>query len=111
MEKQYGQDVIDSLSVLRVTAASLHEGLRHRLVDLLPKLTLALRSRFAIIRQCVARCFATVCGVITVQAMKHVIENVISLIGDSKSTTNRQGAVELIYRMCSYDDTLIFLSH
>ncbi|KAH8117583.1 SNF2 chromatin remodeling protein [Phellopilus nigrolimitatus] len=97
MEWKFGQDVIDSLSVLKVTAAALHGGLWHRLVELLPKLTLALRSRYAIIRQCTARCFATICGVITVHAMKHVIEHVIRLLGDSQSTANRQGAVELIY--------------
>lgn len=98
MEKEQGQNVIDSLSVLKVTASTLHCGLWYRLEELLPKLTLALRSRFAIIRQCTARCFATICGVITVQAMRHVIEHVVPLLGDSHSTTNRQGAIELIYR-------------
>ena len=98
MERDQGQNVIDSLSVLRVTASTLHEGLWHRLEELLPKLTLALRSRYAIIRQCTSRCFATVCGVITVQSMRHVIEHVVPLLGDSHSTTNRQGAIELIYR-------------
>ena len=98
MDKQTGQDVIDSLSVLRVTATALHEGLRYRLVELLPKLSLALRSRFAIIRQCTARCFATICNVITAEAMKYVIEHVIPYLGDSKTTVNRQGVIELIYR-------------
>lgn len=98
MEKQFGQDVIDSLSVLRVTASTLHPGLQHRLIELLPKLTMALRSRFAIIRQCSSRCFATICGVVTVEAMRHVIEHVVPLLGDSLSVTNRQGAMELIFR-------------
>ena len=98
MEKQFGQDVIDSLSVLRVTASTLHPGLQHRLVELLPKLTLALRSKFAIIRQSTSRCFATICGVITVEAMRYVIEQIAPLLGDSLSVTNRQGAMELIYR-------------
>ena len=98
MDEQYGQDVIDSLSVLRVTASTLHEGLWERLIGLLPILTLALRSRFAIIRQCTARCFATICSVITPQAMKHVIEQVVPFLGDSLSLSNRQGAIELIYR-------------
>ncbi|THH06208.1 hypothetical protein EW145_g4240 [Phellinidium pouzarii] len=99
MDRHLGQDVIDSLSVLKVTASALHESLWYRLGELLPKLTLALRSRYAIIRQCTAKCFATICGVITVQAMKYIIENVIPLLGDSRSTTNRQGAVELIYHI------------
>lgn len=98
MNKQFGQDVIDSLSVLRVTASTLHEGLWDRLVELLPRLNLALQSRFAIIRQCTAKCFATICRVITAPAMRHVIEHVVPLLGDAFSVTNRQGAVELIYR-------------
>ncbi len=98
MERQYGQDVIDSLSVLRVTSSTLHHGLWDRLVMLLPNLTFALRSRFAIIRQCSAKSFARICGVIITQAMRHVIEEVVPLLGDSLSLSNRQGAVELIYR-------------
>ena len=58
----------------------------------------ALRSRFAIIRQCAARCFAAFCDVITSEAMRYVIENVIPLLGDPLVLTNRQGATELIYR-------------
>ncbi len=98
MERQYGQDIIDSLSVLRVTSSTLHHGLWDRLVMLLPNLTFALRSRFAIIRQCPAKSFARICGVIITQAMCHVIEEVVPLLGDSLSLSNRQGAVELIYR-------------
>ena len=98
MDKQLGQDVIDSLSVLKVTAPSLHEGLRYRLVELLSKLSMALRSRYAIVRQCTAKCFATVCGVIPDEALKFVIEHVVAYLGDAKSTTNRQGVIELIYR-------------
>ena len=113
MEKGLGQDVIDSLSVLRVTASTLHDALKPRLVDLLPKLTLALRSRYAIVRQCTARSFATICDVITTQAMKCIIEHVIPHIADSRHTTSRQGAVELIYRKSVFFTTTrqVLLSH
>ena len=60
----------------------------------------ALRSRFAIIRQCAARCFATICDVITVAAMRFVIEKMVPYLGDAPNITNRQGATELIYREC-----------
>ena len=101
MDKQFGQDVIDSLSVLRVIASTLHKEFWPRLEALLPKLALALRSRFAIIRQCTAQCFATICGVITPPAMRYVIEHIVPYLGDSISVANRQGAVELVYRMLS----------
>lgn len=59
---------------------------------------IALRSRYAIIRQSAARCFATVCDVMTSEAMRYVIENVVPLLGDPLVLSNRQGATELIYR-------------
>ncbi len=43
-----------------------------------------------------AKSFARICGVIITQAMCHVIEEVVPLLGDSLSLSNRQGAVELI---------------
>ena len=63
-------------------------------------LDLALRCRFAIIRQCAARCFATICNVMTLEAMRYVVEHLIPLLGDALVLVNRQGAVELIYRSC-----------
>jgi TATA-binding protein-associated factor len=96
--KQFGQDVIDSLSVLEAVAPSLHEDLHPRLIALFPVLLNALRSRFAVVRQCAARCFATVCNVLTMEGMRYVIENVIPLLGDALSLANRQGAAELVFR-------------
>ena len=61
-------------------------------------MTLALQSRYAIIRQSAARCFATVCDVMTSDAMRYVIENVVPLLGDPLVLSNRQGAAEFIYR-------------
>lgn len=59
---------------------------------------LALTSRFAIIRQSAARCFATLCDVMTSEAMRYVIENIVPLLGDALVLANRQGATELMYR-------------
>lgn len=59
---------------------------------------IALTSRFAIIRQCAARCFATLCDVMTSEAMRYVIENIVPLLGDPLVLANRQGATELMYR-------------
>ena len=57
-----------------------------------------LQSRFAIIRQVAARCFATVCDVMTAEAMRYVIELVLPSLQDPLVLANRQGATELIYR-------------
>lgn len=101
LEKHYGQDVIDSFSVLEAVVPTFHEELWPRFSELFPMIVLALRSRFAIVRQCAARCFSTMCDVVTADAMRYVVEKVISFLGDSLNLTNRQGAVELIYRESS----------
>jgi TATA-binding protein-associated factor len=72
-------------------------------------LDLALRSRFAIIRQSAARCFATICDVMTLEAMRYVVEHLVPLLGDPLVLANRQGATELIYR--SYINCLLDRQH
>ncbi|KAF9049234.1 SNF2 superfamily chromatin remodeling protein [Hymenopellis radicata] len=99
IEKQFGQDVIDSLSVLEAVVPTLHEDVWPRLAELFPMILLALRSKFAIIRQVASRCMATICDVMTSPAMRYVIENAVPLLGDPLSLTNRQGATELLYHI------------
>jgi TATA-binding protein-associated factor len=101
MDKQYGQDVIDSLSVLEAVVPSFHPDLWPKLAELFPAIAMALRSRYAIIRQAAARCFATICNVMTSDAMLFAIEKIIPLLGDAIVLSNRQGAAEAIYRTCS----------
>jgi TATA-binding protein-associated factor len=96
--KQYGQDVIDSLSVLEAVVPTLHEELWSKLTEIFPMLALALQSKYAIIRQSASKCFATICDIMTSESMHFVIEKLIPFLGDALSLTNRQGAVELIYR-------------
>jgi TATA-binding protein-associated factor len=67
---QHGQDVIDSLSVLEAVVPTLHQELWPKIQELFPMIVVALRSRFAIIRQSAARCFAAICDVMTVDAMR-----------------------------------------
>jgi len=102
IEKQFGQDVIDSLSVLEAVVPTFHEGLRPMLQDLFPMMELALLSRFAIVRQAAARCFAIICDVMTPEAMRYVVEKVIPFLQDPLVLTNRQGTIELIYRLFFY---------
>ncbi|KAH7890001.1 hypothetical protein F5I97DRAFT_1849278 [Phlebopus sp. FC_14] len=99
IDKQCGQDVIDSLSVLEAVVPTLSSELWPKLADLFPAMTLALRSRYAIIRQSAARCFATVCDVMTSNAMRFVIEQLVPLLGDAVVLSNRQGAAEAIYHI------------
>lgn len=99
IEKQFGQDVIDSFSVLEAVVPTFHESLWPKFREVFPMIILALRSRFAIIRQAAAKCFATMCDTVSMDAMRTVIEDVIPFLGDDLNLSNRQGATELIYRM------------
>ncbi|KAF8628445.1 hypothetical protein AX15_003960 [Amanita polypyramis BW_CC] len=99
IEKQYGQDVIDSLSVLEAVVPTFHQELWPKLAETFPMLRLALQSRFAIIRQSAARCLATICDVMTMDGMKFVIENIVPLLGDPLVLENRQGAAELVHHI------------
>ena len=111
IEKRDGQDVIDSLSVLEAVVPTFHADLSHNFRELFPHVVLALRSRFAIVRQSAARCFATICDVLTVEAMRYVIEKVVPYLGDTAVLANRQGAIELIYHEYSHTHILAAVAH
>ncbi len=98
LKSKHGQDVIDSLSVLEDVIPTFHQHLWPKLHEIFPMIHIALRSRFAIVRQAAARCFAIACDLMTSEAMHYVIENIIPLLQDPLVLTNRQGATELIYR-------------
>lgn len=99
IEKQddLGQSILDACAVLDVNLPNLKGSLCDKVVELLPALTLAIQSEFAVIRSAAAKCFAVVASCLTEVALKHIVEKVVPLVGDPASITNRQGAVELIY--------------
>ncbi|KDR81493.1 hypothetical protein GALMADRAFT_239466 [Galerina marginata CBS 339.88] len=99
IDQQHGQDVVDSLSVLEDVIPTFHEQLWPKLCDIFPMIDLLLQSRFAIIRQAAARCFAAICDVMTPEAMRYVIEKILPLLQDPVVVSNRQGATELVYHI------------
>ena len=107
INRQHGQDVIDSLSVLEAVVPTLHQELWPKIRELFPMIAMALRSRFAIIRQSAARCFAAICDVMTVDAMRFVIEIILPFLGDTLVNPNRQGATELVFSTSGHHLTTI----
>lgn len=92
-----GQSILDACAVLDVNLPNLKGQLCDKVVELLPALTLAIQSEFAVVRSAAAKCFAVVAGCLTEVALKHVVEQVVPLLADAASVTNRQGSVELVY--------------
>ncbi|KAF7509289.1 hypothetical protein GJ744_008183 [Endocarpon pusillum] len=98
-ESQTGQDIVDGLSILRALAPTLDRGLHTWLVDLLPLVANGLRNKLSVIRYSAAKCFATLCSVITVEGMTTLVENVLPGISNAVDVHHRQGAVECIYHL------------
>jgi TATA-binding protein-associated factor len=93
-----GQDVIDALTSLRLTAPSLDPSLHQRLITLFPFIILALQSKYSLIRTTAAKCLAALCDVMTEEGMKRMVDDVVPLIGDARRVESRQGAIEAVHR-------------
>jgi TATA-binding protein-associated factor len=96
----YGQTLIDCLTALRFAAPELDSTLHPRLISLVPALISTLSSSHAVLRSTAAKCLATLCDVVTEDAMKVVVDSVVPLVGDAKRVSSRRGAVEAIHREC-----------
>ena len=95
----FGQEVVDALSTLRALAGSLHPDVRGFVKDLLPLIAKALQSRLYVLRYAAAKCFATICSVMSVEGITMLVESVLPTIGDGGNVHGRQGAIECIYHL------------
>ncbi|CCX05040.1 Similar to Probable helicase mot1; acc. no. O43065 [Pyronema omphalodes CBS 100304] len=94
-----GQDVVDGLSTLRALLPKFHKDLFPTIIDLFPLIIKALMSEFSVLRYAAAKCFATICSVITVEGMTALVEKVLPMIGNALDLQCRQGAVECVYHL------------
>ncbi|RSH82478.1 TATA-binding protein-associated factor mot1 [Apiotrichum porosum] len=94
-----GQDLVDSLTSLRLVAPDLDAGVHHRLVSLFPPLIVALQSAYTVVRNGAARTLAALCNVATVEGMRVVVDDLVPLVGDAERVHSRQGAVEAIHHI------------
>ncbi|KAL9619467.1 MAG: hypothetical protein Q9160_005904 [Pyrenula sp. 1 TL-2023] len=98
-ESTLGQEIVDGLSTLRALAPSLNSGLHPWVVGLMPVVVRALRSKLSVIRYAAAKCFSTLCSVITAEGMTMLVEKVIPSISSALDVHHRQGVVECIYHL------------
>jgi TATA-binding protein-associated factor len=94
-----GQDLIDTLTSLRLVASELDAQLHSGLVGLMPALIVALQSSFTVVRNAAARTVAALCDVATEQSMKMIVDDLVPLVGDAERVHSRQGAVEAIHHI------------
>ncbi|KAL2866684.1 DNA-binding ATPase [Aspergillus lucknowensis] len=96
---ELGQKVVDGLSTLRALLPKFDPGLYPWVVSLMPLVAKALQCRLSVIRYAAAKCFATICSVVTVEGMTMLVEKVLPAIGNASDVHHRQGAVECIYHL------------
>ncbi|KAI5294539.1 TATA-binding protein-associated factor mot1, partial [Ascosphaera pollenicola] len=94
-----GQEVIDGLSTLRALVHKFDTGLYPWVLRLAPLIAKALQSKLSVIRYSSAKCFATICSVISVEAMTMLVEQVLPNINNAFEVHYRQGVIECIYHL------------
>ncbi|CZS93128.1 probable MOT1-transcriptional accessory protein [Rhynchosporium graminicola] len=98
-EKETGQAAVDGMSVLRALTPTLHKDVYPFVIKLLPLVIRALHSELSVFRYMAAKCLATVCSVMTVEAMTMLVEKVLPSISNPIDLNYRQGAIEAIYHL------------
>lgn len=93
-----GQDIIDSLTTLRLISPFLHTDLYPKILSLFPHIICALQSTFSVMRNTAAKCLAALCDVMCDEGMGSIVDVVVPLVGDAKRVASRQGAVEAVHR-------------
>ncbi|RDW71198.1 putative MOT1-transcriptional accessory protein [Coleophoma cylindrospora] len=94
-----GQEAIDGMSVLRALTPTISKSLHPFIMELLPLVVSALHSELSVFRYMAAKCLATVCSVITVEAMTMLVEKVLPSISNPVDLHFRQGVIEAIYHL------------
>lgn len=95
----FGQEVVDALSTLRALVSKFHPNLHPFVLDLLPMIAKALQSKLAVLRYAAAKCFATICSVMTVQSITMLVERVLPSVNNALDVHCRQGTIECIYHL------------
>ncbi|GLI78073.1 TATA-binding protein-associated factor mot1 [Penicillium ochrochloron] len=98
-ENELGQEVVDGLSTLRALLPKFDPGLYSWVIGLMPLISKALQCRLSVVRYAAAKCFATICSVITVDGMTMLVEKVLPTINNALDVHHRQGAIECIYHL------------
>ena len=97
-DPEFGQAVVDGLSILRTLVPTMHADLYPFVIDLMPLVAKALRSQLSVFRYAAAKCFATICSVMRIDGMTMLVENVLPH-ASSDDLHCRQGAIELVYHL------------
>ena len=96
---ELGQDIVDAFSILRALVPNFSQGMYNFVENMMPVVLKALSCEFSVFRYAAAKCFATMCSVMTVQAMTMLVERVLPVISNPLDVAKRQGAIECVYHL------------
>lgn len=100
-----GQEVVDGLSTIRALLPKFHPELYPSIIELFPLIIRALQSNFSVLRYAAAKCFATICSVITIEGMTNLVEKVLPNFANAHELRCRQGAIECVYHLIHVMET------
>ncbi|KAI0380999.1 hypothetical protein F5Y04DRAFT_89544 [Hypomontagnella monticulosa] len=98
-ENTFGQEVVDAMSVIRTMTPTLDKALHPFVMQQVPLIIKSLHSELSVFRYMAAKCLATICSVITVEAMTALVEKVLPSINNPIDLHLRQGTIEVIYHL------------
>jgi TATA-binding protein-associated factor len=98
-DNEFGQAVVDAMSTLRALVATIDPALYPWVLELMPSVAKGMQSKLAVLRYTAAKCFASVCSVITVQGFTMLVDQVLPPINNAHEVVFRQGAIECIYHL------------
>ncbi|KIW73221.1 hypothetical protein PV04_01355 [Phialophora macrospora] len=99
VDEQQGQSLVDALSILRTLTPALHPSLHAWVLSLSALTGKAMRSRLSVIRYSAAKCFATICSVISIEGMTKMVQDVLPNISNPLDLRDRQGITECVYHL------------
>ncbi|CAI0433201.1 unnamed protein product [Linum tenue] len=90
------QVLINNIQVVRSISSLLDDGLKSKLLTLLPCIFQCIRHSHVAVRLASSRCITVMAKSMTTDIMNAVIENAVPMLGDMTSVHSRQGAGMLI---------------
>ncbi|KAF1816473.1 putative TBP associated factor [Eremomyces bilateralis CBS 781.70] len=98
-DSTFGQEVVDGLSTLRALVPKFDAANLAFVKALFPLLSRALQCNLAVLRYAAAKCFATICSVMTVDGITTLVEEVLPCLNNALDVHCRQGAIECVYHL------------
>ncbi|KAM4703865.1 TATA-binding protein-associated factor 172 [Rhinophrynus dorsalis] len=90
------QELVNSLQVFEVTAASMDPSLHPLLLQHLPHLFMCLQHPYTAVRHMASRCVGVLSRIATMETMNVVLEKVLPWLGAINDNTKQEGAIEAL---------------